>query len=54
MDKLIKKIEKEVPKKSKAHKELKHLENEDKKRDKVCAAGEKMMHKKKEMTKKKK
>lgn len=47
MDKLIKKIEKEVPKKSKAHKELKHLEKEDKKRDKVCEMGEKAMKMKK-------
>lgn len=46
MDKLIKKIEKDVPKKSKAHKELKHLEHEDKKRDKICAMGKKMMKKK--------
>ncbi len=46
MDKLIRKIEKDVPKKSKAHKELKHLEKEDKKRDKVCAMGAKMMKKK--------
>ena len=47
MDKLIRKIEKEVPKKGKAHKDLKHLEKEDKKRDKVCEYGEKMMKKKK-------
>lgn len=47
MDKLIRKIEKDVPKKSKAHKELKHLEKEDKKRDKVCDLGKKMMAKKK-------
>lgn len=47
MDKLIRKIEKEVPKKGKAHKDLKHLEKADKKRDKVCAMGEKMMNKKK-------
>lgn len=51
MDKLIRKIEKEVPKKSKAHKELKHLEKEDKKRDKAVSIGEKIMkekhHKKK-------
>jgi hypothetical protein len=46
MDKLIKKIEKDVPKKGKAHKELKHLEKEDKKRDKVCEMGKKMMKKK--------
>lgn len=47
MDKLIRKIEKEVPKKGKAHKDLKHLEKEDKKRDKVCDYGKKMMKKKK-------
>ena len=47
MDKLIRKIEKEVPKKSKAHKNLKHLEKEDKKRDKTCAYGKEMMRKKK-------
>lgn len=50
MDKLIRKIEKDVPKKGKAHKELKHLEHEDKKRDKVCEMGKKAMkmkHKKK-------
>lgn len=47
MDKLIRKIEKEVPKKGKAHKDLKHLEHEDKKRDKVCKMGAKMMKKKK-------
>jgi hypothetical protein len=49
MDKLIRKIEKDVPKKSKAHKELKHLEHEDEKRDKICALGKKakkMMKKK--------
>lgn len=46
MDKLIKKIEKDVPKKSKAHKELKHLEKEDHKRDKVCDYGKKMLKKK--------
>jgi hypothetical protein len=39
MDKLIRKIEKEVPKKSKAHKELKHLEKADKKRDKLVEKG---------------
>jgi len=43
MDKLIRKVEREVPKKSKAHKDLKHLEHEDKKRDKVCALGAKKM-----------
>jgi len=47
MDKLIRKIEKEVPKKSKAHKELKHLEREDKKRDKECEYGKNMLKKKK-------
>jgi hypothetical protein len=47
MDRSIRKIEKEVPKKSKAHKDLKHLEKADKARDKVCAMGEKAMHKKK-------
>lgn len=47
MDKLIRKIEREVPKKSKAHKELKHLEKEDKKRDKIVErAREKLMRKK--------
>lgn len=44
---MIRKIEKEVPKKSKAHKDLKHLEKEDKSRDKVCDMGKKMMKKKK-------
>jgi len=47
MDQLIRNIEKQVPKKSKAHKELKHLEKEDKKRDPACAMGAKMMNKKK-------
>jgi len=47
MDKAIRKIEKEVPKKGKAHKDLKKLEVMDKKRDKVCAMGEKAMKKKK-------
>ena len=41
MDKQIRKIEKEVPKKSKAKKDLKKLEAMDKKRDKVCELGEK-------------
>ena len=45
MDKLIRKIEKDVPKKSKAHKELKHLEKADKKRDHLVEKG-KMMKKK--------
>lgn len=52
MDKLIRKIEKEVPKKGKAHKDLKHLEHEDKKRDKICEVGEKAMHKKRKIMKK--
>lgn len=47
MDKMIKKIEKEVPKKSRAHKDLKKLAVADKKRDKYCEAGEKSMKKKK-------
>lgn len=47
MDKMIRKIEKEVPKKGKARKDLKHLEKMDKKRDKACSMGEKMMGKKK-------
>jgi hypothetical protein len=42
MDKLIRKIEKEVPKKSKAKKDLKHLEKADKKRDKLVEKGRKM------------
>jgi hypothetical protein len=46
MDKLIRKIEKEVPKHGKAHKDLEHLEKEDKKRDKFVDAGKKAMHKK--------
>jgi hypothetical protein len=46
MDKLIKKIEGHVPKKSKAHKELKHLEKEDKKHDKKIEKCDKMMGKK--------
>ncbi len=45
MDKLIRKIEKEVPKKGKAHMELKVLEKADKKRDKLVEKG-KMMKKK--------
>ena len=44
MDKLIRKIEKEVPKKGKAHKDLKHLEKADHARDKVCDYGKKMMN----------
>lgn len=47
LDKLIRKIEKEVPKKSKAHKELKHLEREDIKRDKIVEKAKKVMKKKK-------
>lgn len=47
MDKLIRKIEKEVPKKGKAVKDLKHLEKMDKKRDKAVEVGEKVMNKKK-------
>lgn len=44
MDKQIRKIEKGV---KKSEKELKGLEKADKKRDKVCDYGEKMMEKKK-------
>lgn len=47
MDKLIRKIEREVPRKGKAHKDLKHLEKLDKKHDKVVEKAEKMMKKKK-------
>lgn len=47
MDKQIRKIEREVPKKSKAHKDLKKLEKMDKKHDKIVERAEKMMHKKK-------
>lgn len=48
MDKIIKKIGKEVKKDSaKEEKSLKGLEKADKKRDKVCSMGEKMMKKKK-------
>ena len=43
MDKQIRKIEKENRKEGK---DLKKLEHMDKKRDKVCAMGEKMMKKK--------
>jgi hypothetical protein len=49
MDKQIRKIEKDVKKgagKKKVGKELKGLEKADKKRDKVCDYGEKMMKKK--------
>ena len=45
MDKLIKKIEKHVPAKSKAHKELKHLEKVDKKHDKIVDKAKKMKSK---------
>jgi hypothetical protein len=45
VDILIRKIEKHVPKKSKAYKELKHLEKEDKKRDKFVVQGKKIMKK---------
>lgn len=44
MDKQIRKIEKGA--KKELH-QLKNLEKADKKRDKACAVGEKMMHKKK-------
>lgn len=44
MDKQIKKIEKTT---KRAAGELKHLEKADKKRDKVCEMGKKMMKKKK-------
>lgn len=44
MDKQIRKIEKEVKKESK---DLKHLENADKKRDKLVEAGKNAMMKKK-------
>lgn len=50
MDAKIRKIEREVPKKSKAHKDLKELERMDKKRDKIVEIGKKakaMMKKKK-------
>jgi hypothetical protein len=48
MDEMIRKIEKNVKhhKDKKAFKELKNLENADKKRDKVCEYGKKMMKKK--------
>lgn len=48
MDRQIRKIEMEVPKASKAHKDLKHLEKMDKKRDKLCEMGAKEMKKKHE------
>jgi hypothetical protein len=44
MDKQIRKTEKDV---KKVGKELKHLEVADKKRDKVCEVGKKVMQKKK-------
>lgn len=47
MDAKIRKIEKEVPKKSKAHKDLKELESMDKKRDKLVEKGKKSMKGKK-------
>ncbi len=48
MDKQIRKVEKTIKKDTKKEeKELKHLEKADKKRDKVCALGKKMMKKKK-------
>jgi len=47
MDKKIKAISKKISKDSKSEaKEMKSLAHMDKKRDKVCAMGEKMMHKK--------
>jgi len=46
MDKLIRKIEKEVPKKSKAGKDLRHLEKMDIKRDKVVEKAKKIVKKK--------
>lgn len=52
MDRKIKAIEAEVPKHSKAHKDLKQLEKMDKKRDKVCDLGKKEMKKEKEKHKK--
>ena len=42
MDAMIRKIEKEVPKKGKAHKDLKSLEKADKKRDTLVEKGRKM------------
>ena len=45
MDQLIRKIEKEVPKKGKAHKDLKHLEKADKKRDALVEKGKQMKKK---------
>lgn len=45
MDKLIKKIEKEMPKKGKAKKDMKHLEKMDHKRDKLVEKGKKMTKK---------
>ncbi len=46
MDALIRKIEKHVPKKSTAHKELKTLEKADKKQDKIVSKAKKMVAKK--------
>ena len=45
MDAKIRKIEREVPKKSKAHKDLKSLEKADKKRDKLVEKGRAMKKK---------
>lgn len=45
MDKLIKKISKEIPKKSKAKKDLSHLMKEDHKRDSLVEKGKKMKKK---------
>jgi hypothetical protein len=48
MDKAIRRIEKTIKKDTgREEKELKKLEKADKKRDKVCAMGEKAMKKKK-------
>jgi hypothetical protein len=48
MDQQIRKIERVIKKDTgKEEKELKKLEKADKKRDKVCAMGEKVMKKKK-------
>lgn len=51
MDKKIRAIEKEVPKKGKAHKDLKQLEKMDKKRDHVCDVGKKAIAMKKKKKK---
>lgn len=48
MDKMIRKIKGDVKKDAaKEEKELKHLEHEDRKRDKVCEMGKKAMKAKK-------